>query len=164
MRTLNFLLTAACAAIIASASGCAEDRDIFVSPPERAAGSITVGIVDMETLFRAYAGAGEFYAKAEDLQSRFEDLGEDDFEDLMRLQMEFQAMQMQFFRGFQEDVGKTAKSVSELMGLDLVAVEILHSSPETEIVDVTRNFMNTDLFSEGPGFHIHGEFCGPDCE
>ena len=142
------------------AFGCAENRqDTAAGVGTGANDSIRIGHVDMELLFQSYAKTGEFYRRAEDIQLKFEELEEDDFEQMMQLQGEFQFLQMELFQSFQDDVEETAKTVSESMGLDVIAVEVLYRSEKAEIIDVTHAFIETDFFTEG---HIHSEDCDHD--
>ncbi len=142
--------------------GCAADPGIASTAGEiRRNQRIMVGSVDMERLFHSYAKTAEFYEKAGEIQLRFQEIEEEDFEQMMQLQGEFQLMQQELFRNFQDDVEKTAKTVSEEKNLDLIAVEVLYRSGKTELADVTDAFMESDLFSEA---HIHSESCGPECE
>ncbi len=146
--------------LILLAFGCGENRQ--AETPGRAAGmnsSIRIGRVDMEKLFQSYAKTEEFYRRAEDIQRKFEELEEDDFEKMMQLQGEFQFIQMELFQSFRDDAEETAKTVSENMNLDLIAVEVLYHAEKTEIIDVTNAFMETDFFIGG---HIHSEFCEHD--
>ncbi len=141
--------------------GCGENRQ--AEGPGRAAGmnsSIKIGRVDMEKLFQSYAKTEEFYKRAEDIQRKFEELEEDDFEKMMQLQGEFQFIQMELFQSFQDDVEETAKTVAENMNLDLIAVEVLYHPEKAEIIDATDAFMEADFFIGG---HIHSESC-ENCE
>jgi Skp family chaperone for outer membrane proteins len=151
-------------AVIAAffAFGCAADSTSAAPEAESAPGSsIRVGHVDMERLFHSYAKTGEFYEKAEEIQARFQEIEEDDFEQMTQLQGEFQLIQMELFQSFQDDVEKIAETVSKEKNLHLIAVEVLYQTDKTKLVDVTEDFMGTELFTEE---HVHSESCGPECE
>lgn len=140
--------------------GCGENRQ--AADPGGAAEmnpAIRIGRVDMEKLFQSYVKTEEFYKRAEDIQRKFEELEEDDFENMMQLQGEFQFIQMELFQSFQDDTEETAKTVIETMNLDLIAGEVLYHSEKAEIIDATNAFMETDFFIGG---HIHSEFCEHD--
>lgn len=160
MKILKFapLPCAVLAAVLAF--GCAENGEAPAEEEYSANSSIKVGRADMEALFHSYAGAEEFQRKAEDIQRRFEELEEEDFEQMMQIQSEFQFLQTEFFQNFQEDVETAAKTISEDMELDAIAVEILHSCESVELIDITEAFLETDFFSAG---HSHSESCGPEC-
>ncbi len=137
--------------------GCGEVHN-GTPPPQRAAGpaSLRVGHVDMERLFQSYTKTAPFYEKAEEIQMKFQELGEEDFEQMMSLQIEFQVLQSELFQNFQEDVEQTAKQLAGKMALDMVAVEILYQSENAELIDLTSFFLETEFFSGG---HIHTEAC-----
>jgi Skp family chaperone for outer membrane proteins len=121
-----------------------------------------IGYVDMETLFHSYSKTADFYKKAEEIQAKFQDIEEDDFEQMMQLQTEFQVVQAGLFQSFQDDIEKTAETVSKDMNLDVIAVEVLYNSGSAELVDATAAFMENEIFGAGGGMlpHVHG----PDCD
>ena len=137
--------------------GCGETQH-GAPPQQRTAetASLRVGHVDMERLFQSYTKTESFYEKAEEIQMKFQELGEEDFEQMMSLQIEFQALQSELFQGFQADVEQTAEELAGKMHLDMVAVEILHQSENAELIDVTSFFLETEFFSGG---HVHTEAC-----
>ena len=140
--------------------GCTQEPRSSAADVEPSNKGARIGYVDMETLFHSYSKTAEFYKKAEEIQAKFQDIEEDDFEQMMQLQAEFQVVQAGLFQSFQDDIEKTAEIVSRNMSLDVIAVEVLYHSGNAELVDATAAFMETELFVAGDVLpHEHG----PDC-
>ncbi len=147
--------------LLLGASGCTREPRSSAAGVEPSHKGARIGYVDMETLFHSYSKTADFYRKAEEIQAKFQDIEEDDFEQMMQLQAEFQVVQAGLFQSFQDDIEKTAETVSRNMSLDVIAVEVLYHSGSAELVDATAAFMETELFGAGGGMlpHVHG----PDC-
>ncbi len=148
--------------LLLGASGCTQEPRSSAADAEPLHKRTRIGYVDMETLFHSYSKTAEFYKKAEEIQAKFQDIEEDDFEQMMQLQAEFQVVQAGLFQSLQDDIEKTAGIVSKDMNLEVIAVEVLYHSGNAELVDATAAFMETELFGAGGCMlpHVHG----PDCD